>query len=67
MNAVHASRTPALPEGSAGAREALRENLLSQIFGKGRGSRDGALPVQQRPERVVPPAAGKGYYVDVYV
>jgi hypothetical protein len=68
MNAVTSPRNlPASSRPPSSRDSALREELLGEIFGRGRERRSKAEAPPEPPMRAHLPAAGKGYYVDLYV
>ncbi|MDR1081402.1 MAG: hypothetical protein LBQ79_10690 [Deltaproteobacteria bacterium] len=68
MNAVTSPRNLPLPSRPPASRDSsLREELLGEIFGRGRERRAKAEAPPEPPARAQIPAAGKGHYVDLYV
>ncbi|MDR3154871.1 MAG: hypothetical protein LBW85_11550 [Deltaproteobacteria bacterium] len=68
MNAVQASPGSSLPAKTLTARESLREEVLGEIFGKGKGRREKPEAARESaPPKAAAAWLGKGVYVDLYV
>ncbi|MDR1039628.1 MAG: hypothetical protein LBR80_05565 [Deltaproteobacteria bacterium] len=66
MNAVSASKTMSLPTKATSSRD-LREELLGEIFGKGKDRRPKPEALAEPGFEVPPAVYGKGHYVNLYV
>ncbi|MDR2613212.1 MAG: hypothetical protein LBG06_10470 [Deltaproteobacteria bacterium] len=67
MNSIDAAKGALVPSQTRSPRETLREEILGEIFGRGRGRREKAEARPEPVRRQAPVSQGKGYYVDLYV